>query len=111
MNPPICMVEPVAQASAAEKPGQTGFGNIDRIGDSAHSHCLKRFKHRRLDLLKLRLFDEGLRIRNQIRFSDSRTLAKSDLFVTDWCRTKTRIPPIGMPVPIGVDMKRKLLSK
>ena len=82
MKPPICIVVPIAHASAAERPGQTGFGNIDRIGDMVDIHCLKCCKHRGLDLLKLRLFDDGLRMRSQMRFSDKRTRSKSDFVVT-----------------------------
>ena len=77
------MVEAVAQASAAEKPGQIGFGNIERIGDIVEIQSRNMRKQRWLALLGTLLLDEGFRVRSQIRFSESLIVAKSAFCVTD----------------------------
>ena len=108
IKPPIWNVDPIAQASAAENPGQIGFGYMERSGHRCMIQVRKSWRHRTLALLKVLLLELGFRIRSQSRRSESLIFAKSVFVETGWCRTETKRPPLGIPVLEGTEMNWRL---
>ena len=97
MNPPICVISPEAQASAAAYPDQKGLGHKDLVGINDEIHDWISFKMRIESSRTVRREDPGSFSRSQIRLSvGTCNVCKSPFVVTVWWRTAKSVLPNGI---------------